>query len=139
MKHVIASIALALTATATPLAAADTVSGRWVTEDEGAVVEIGRCGSTVCGRIVKFLKPPAQGDNQRDVNNPDRSKRDRKLLGTQVLSNFVKDDGKWKGKVYDPKNGKTYSSSMRLLSATRLQVKGCVGPFCRSQTWTRAR
>lgn len=137
MKHWLACAALALGAS--PLAAADPVDGRWLTGDEGAVVEIAPCGNSTCGRIVRFIKAPPQGADQRDVNNSDRAKRTRKLLGLAILTGFTQDGNVWKGTIYDPKNGKSYRSVIRLLGKNRLEVKGCLGPFCRSQEWSRAR
>ena len=80
MKHLFALAALALAAT--PLAAAEPIEGRWVTEDRDAIVQISDCGRSICGRIAKFLVTPPQGADQRDVNNRDAAKRSRKLLGS---------------------------------------------------------
>ena len=65
--------------------------------------------------------------------------RSRKLLGMPVLSGFTEDGDEWRGQIYDPKTGKTYRSIIRRVNASTLEVKGCIGPFCQSQTWKRAR
>lgn len=124
---------------ASPLLAAPPVEGRWVTAEKDAVITIGDCGRTVCGRISKFLVPPPQGTDQRDVNNSDPKLRSRKLLGMSVLSGFVEEEDLWRGQIYDPKSGKTFRSVIRRINATTLEVKGCLGPFCQTQTWKRAR
>ncbi len=122
-----------------PALAQQSVAGRWITQDGDAIVRIARCGKTVCGRIEKFLKAPPQGVGQRDVNNPDPKLRDRRLLGMAVLTGFQPYKGdEWKGEIYDPKAGKTYSSRLERAGADTLTVKGCIGPFCKSQTWKRA-
>ena len=59
--------AAAIAALAVPALAADPISGRWVTEDKSAVITIGNCGSSVCGKISKFLETPPQGADQRDT------------------------------------------------------------------------
>ena len=52
---------------------------------------------------------------------------------------FVRKDAAWEdGTAYDPKTGKTYRSIMRRLDANRLEVKGCIGPFCKAQVWRKA-
>ncbi len=136
--HLVRSLsAAAIAMLAVPAMAADPITGNWITEDEDAVVNIAQCGNNLCGKIVKFLKTPPEGVGQRDINNPDKSKRSRKLLGLPVLTGFSEDGDEWRGEIYDPKKGKTYRSLLQRQSSGKLQVKGCIGPFCKSQTWTR--
>ncbi len=135
MKHAVA--ALALLAFASPASAADPIEGRWVTEEKDAVITIGDCGNSTCGKITRFLKAPPQGVGQRDVNNADPKLRSRKLLGMPVLTGFTEESDLWRGQIYDPKGGKTYRSVIRRKGNT-LEVKGCLGPFCQTQIWRRA-
>jgi uncharacterized protein (DUF2147 family) len=130
-------LALALLLLAAPAAAAEPVSGVWRTEAKDALVRIADCGAGLCGRVTRFLVPPPQGNDQRDVNNPDPKLRTRKLLGLAVLRGFREDDGRWRGEIYDPKSGKSYRSLMRRLDSERLEVKGCIGPFCKTQIWRK--
>ncbi|QZD86810.1 DUF2147 domain-containing protein [Qipengyuania psychrotolerans] len=132
-------LALAALVTAAPLLAAQPIEGRWMTAEKDAVITIDDCGSSLCGKITRFLVPPPQGADQRDVNNSNASLRNRKLLGMPVLTGFSKDDDVWRGQIYDPKSGKTYRSIVRRKSANQLEVKGCIGPFCQTQVWTKAR
>ncbi|UVI39755.1 DUF2147 domain-containing protein [Qipengyuania spongiae] len=136
-RSAIFAAALAFAAS-TPAFAAEPITGRWMTEDKDAVVTIAKCGSSYCGRISRFLVPPPQGADQRDTNNPDPAKRSRKLMGLPVLFSFAEDDDLWRGRIYDPKSGKDYRSVVRRKSASRLEVKGCLGPICQTQNWTRA-
>lgn len=123
---------------AAPLAAAEPIAGTWVTAGKDGVVRIGPCGKTVCGRLDRFLVTPPQGPDQRDVNNPDAKLRSRKLLGLPILTGFSEDGAVWRGTIYDPKAGKSYRSVLRRLDANRLEVKGCIGPFCQTQVWRRS-
>ncbi|MCL9998960.1 MAG: DUF2147 domain-containing protein [Erythrobacter sp.] len=118
--------------------AAEPITGRWLTAEKDAVVSIAPCGKALCGRIEKFLVAPPQGNDQRDVNNPDAAKRSRKLLGIAILSGLVADGNAWNGQVYDPKKGKTYTAYVRRKPDGTLEMKGCVGPFCQAQVWKRA-
>ena len=129
-----AIIALALAA---PLAAAEPVAGSWVTASRDGVVRIGPCGTALCGRLARFLVVPPQGADQRDVHNPDAKLRTRKLLGLPILTGFHQDGAVWRGTIYDPKAGKSYRSIIRRLDADRLEVKGCIGPFCQTQVWRK--
>ena len=132
----IAPLLLALSAS--PAFAADSITGRWVTEDKDAVVSIGKCGATTCGRIARFLVAPPDGPDQRDVNNPNPKLKKRKLLGLPILTNFKEEATLWRGQIYDPNSGKTYRSVVRRKNATTLEVKGCIGPFCQTQIWRKA-
>ena len=136
MKKLLTCLAAMLIAQ--PLAAADPITGRWITEEKDAVIQIGPCGASLCGKIAKFLVAPPQGVNQRDVNNSDPAKRSRKLLGMLVLTGFSEESDLWRGEIYDPKSGKSYRSVIRRKSANVLEVKGCVGPFCQTQIWRKA-
>lgn len=124
---------------AAPAMAAEPITGRWITEDGDAVITIARCGSSYCGRISSFTTPPPDGADQRDVNNPDPAKRSRRLMGMPVLFGLSDNGDDWRGRIYDPKAGKDYRSIVRRTSSTRLEVKGCLGPFCQTQIWRRAR
>ncbi len=122
---------------AAPLAAAEPITGRWVTADKDAVVAIAKCGKALCGTIEKFLIAPPGGNDQRDVNNSDPAKRDRKLIGTPILFGLTAERGAWRGQVYDPKTGRTYTSEVRRNGAGALEVKGCFGPLCQTQVWKK--
>ena len=112
--------------------------GRWVTAEKDAVVAIGKCGKAQCGTIERFLILPKGGKDQRDINNSDPAKRTRKLIGTAILTGLVAEQGVWRGQVYDPKTGRSYTSEVRRKDAGTLEVKGCVGPFCQTQVWKKA-
>lgn len=133
------SIAFAVAlASASPAMAAAPVSGLWLTTEKDSIVEIAPCGAAMCGRIARILKGPPGGP-PRDTKNPDPALRGRSVLGMVILSGF-KDAGKnWQGTIYDPRAGKTYKSYLALQPDGALSVKGCVGPFCRTMSWTRAR
>jgi uncharacterized protein (DUF2147 family) len=139
MRLLICSIAVGAAALATAAYAAPaSINGRWMTKDKDAIIEISSCGAAVCGKIVKYLKTPPNGVDQKDVNNPDKSLRGRKILGINILQNLKAADKEWKGNIYDPRNGKTYRSVVFLTKNGTLTVKGCLGPICQSQTWTKS-
>lgn len=119
--------------------AAEPVTGRWVTADKDGVVLIAPCGKAVCGTLEKFLVAPPEGLDQRDINNPDPKLRQRRLLGLPILSGFIADRDIWRGRIYDPKSGKSYRSVIRRKGENLLEVKGCIGPFCQTQIWRSAK
>ncbi|MFY8195787.1 MAG: DUF2147 domain-containing protein, partial [Novosphingobium sp.] len=74
-----------------------------------------------------------------DVNNPDPALRKRKLVGLPILTGFVADGNKWRGKIYDPESGRTYRSIVTAGKNGTLSVEGCIAMFCQAQTWTAAK
>ena len=72
-------------------------------------------------------------------------RKDKPKLGMEVIRGAVKSEGKadgkdsWEGgKILDPDNGKSYS--LRLTptdGGNKLDVRGSIGPFGRTQTWVR--
>ena len=126
-----------LMASAAPALAAAPITGNWYTKDKRAIVKIAPCGSKLCGTIMRFIEKPRDGITT-DVNNPDAKLRKRKLLGLPVLSDFSEDGDEWRGKIYDPEAGKNYRSVVYKGASGNLVVKGCIGPFCQSQSWSPA-
>ena len=116
-------------------AAAPVVSGNWLTLGGKAIVQIAPCGQALCGRIVKILKPDP-GKPLTDANNPDAALRSRPILGISILTGFTPGSDRWKGQIYDPQSGRTYRSELAR-DGTTLKVKGCFGPFCRTQQWSK--
>ena len=117
--------------------AAPSVIGRWVTDDGKAVVTIASCGAAMCGRITRILAPTPNGPPV-DEHNPDKALRTRPILGLPVLTGFKPDGEQWEGRIYSPEEGKTYRSVLRRTSSDRIDVKGCILFFCKTQTWKRA-
>ena len=62
-------------------------------------------------------------------------------LGMEIIRGAKKatDEEVWEhGKILDPENGKSYTLRMRPLDGgARLQIRGYVGPFYRTQVWIR--
>lgn len=113
------------------------VAGRWLTQDKDAIIEIHDCGDgTPCGTLVwAAIKP---GGPKTDRRNPDETLRDRPILGMTMIWGFSQDGQKWRsGKIYNAGNGKTYGSGLSIAVDGSLALKGCLGPFCKTQRWTR--
>jgi uncharacterized protein (DUF2147 family) len=129
----------ALAVQSAPATAQSSITGNWVTESRNAVVAIARCGNEMCGRITRVLVRTPDS-NQRDVNNPDASLRNRPVEGLCILSGFRLDRGQYRhGEIYDPVAGRSYDARLRLNRDGSLRVTGCAlgGLICQSQTWAR--
>ena len=118
--------------------AAPSVEGRWITHDGKALMEIGRCGAKVCGRIAKVLAPTPKGP-PKDVHNPDARLRDRPIEGLTVLTGFTAAGSSWHGQIYSPEDGKTYRSTMERTGPETMKLRGCVAIFCKGFVWKKAR
>ena len=119
----------------------DAILGQWYTDEERSIVEIYKCAQHYCGKIV-WLKYPKdeEGREKVDKENPDETKKSRKLIGLNILWGFSYEgeDGWRDGKIYDPKNGKTYSCRMNL-EGDILKVRGYIGfsLLGRTAVWTK--
>jgi uncharacterized protein (DUF2147 family) len=133
MKKV-AFIALALSA-AQPAIAAAPVTGKWMTPEKDSIIEVASCGSALCGRIIRVLKPNPKGPTV-DANNPNPALRNRPIQGLAILSGFADNGKNWIGSIYDPRRGKSFKSYLTRLTDGNLQVKGCIGFLCQSFVWT---
>lgn len=133
-----------------PLASAEVAirhsspAGVWVTAKGKARVRIGPCGDNLCGWLVWMASPRnAQGQLRLDRHNPDVTKRQKPLLGLQLLNGFRRQSPasrRWiGGKIYNAKNGRRYKAVLTLRNANTLNVRGfIVTPLLGgSQNWTR--
>ena len=117
------------------------ITGLWSTGTQGGRVELYRCGAAICGRVADAAPLRANPD-QRDVKNPDKALRDRRLKGLVVLQGFEGGPKEWRGgPVYDPETGEGAAKATLTLRADgKLEVKGCKAAiFCRTKVWTRIR
>lgn len=129
---------LALLAIAAPATAAAPIQGRWYTTERDSIITVAPCGPALCGRITTFLRKPDR-PNPVDSNNPDPALRTRPILGMSVLNGFTDKGKDWRGRIYDPRSGRSYKSIVSRAADGSLQVKGCVAFICRTQIWKPVR
>jgi Delta7-sterol 5-desaturase len=118
--------------------------GEWATQGYGARVLVKACphaAEQLCGTITWLWTPlDAAGKPVADARNPEPARRERPLLGLDMLSDFKptsQDPAVLEGKIYNPEDGRTYNATMRVLGSQWLEVKGCVLVFCSRQVWRR--
>ena len=129
---------------ATPEARASSVLGEWATQGYSARVDVQPCQGApgkLCGAITWLWEPvDGRGRPLADANHPDTSHRGRPLIGLEMLHGFKPGPaaGSWvDGQIYNPEDGRTYNSRMKLRSPDVLEVEGCVLVFCARQIWRR--
>ena len=108
--------------------------GTWLSGSGKTKIKIASCGSQYCGTIVWV-----QGPETKDVNNPDESKRNRNLIGLQMVYEMAADGDGYKGSLYNYLNGKTYTGKLNTDGGNELNLSGCVlgGLLCQTEKWTR--
>jgi uncharacterized protein (DUF2147 family) len=120
---------------------ADELLGIWLNHEKDAHVKIYKCGEEYCGKIVWLKNPEEDGAPKKDKHNPDESLQSRPLKGLDILYGFNFDNNrKWdNGKIYNPRDGKTYSCYLKILDDGRLKVRGFVGISLIGKTnyWSR--
>ena len=144
LKPLSAALAAALLpATATNAQASDP-TGYWRKADQGkypAKMQIYRCGGrSICVKIAWLQNPhDSQGRMLQDVRNVNPSLRGRTIEGLPIVSGMGQvGANQWKGSIYNPEDGKTYSATVTLASSSKIVLKGCVAAFlCREQVWLR--
>jgi uncharacterized protein (DUF2147 family) len=120
--------------------------GNWHTVDDktGEVkseIRVVENGGLLTGSIAKVLTKDAKPDAVCDKCSDDR--KDKPMVGLQIIRGAKKHDDKdvWEGgKILDPENGKTYNQRLTPIEGgSKLEVRGSIGPFGRTQTWVRAK
>jgi uncharacterized protein (DUF2147 family) len=139
----LATLAGASLGATTSARAADPL-GTWYTQGKESQVRIVKCGNALCGALVWLKVPndPKTGRPKTDKENADASLQKRPLLGVQIVLGMAPTGtpDQWKGKVYNAKDGNTYTGYFTLTGADTAELKGCaLGFICKSQTWTRTK
>ena len=142
MKSTLAAIIFA--SMALPAVAQMSPVGHWHTLDEKtnevkSQIQITESGGVVSGKIEKLLRKDAKQDAVCDECNDDR--KGKPLLGLEIIRGAKKaaDKNVWEdGKILDPENGKNYTLRLTPIEGgKKLEVRGSIGPFGRTQTWVR--
>lgn len=144
MKMYQALAAIVFVVFAAPAGAQMSPVGLWRSFDEKthepkSEVRISDNAGVLEGRVVALLRkgadPAAKCVECRD------ELKDQPMVGLQIIKGAKKAEGKdlWEdGKILDPENGKFYTLRLTPIDAgKKLEVRGSIGPFGRTQTWQR--
>lgn len=142
MKATLAAVLF--TVTAVSAMAQSTPVGLWRNVDDKtgeakAEIRIVESDGALRGRIEKSLKKDTKPDATCDDCADDR--KGKPIAGLEIVRGGKKAEGKdvWEGgKILDPENGKEYRASFTPIDGgKKLEVRGYLGPFWRTQTWNR--
>ena len=124
---------------------AQKIAGIWLNDEKTSKIEVKEENGKFIGTVI-YINPEkyVNGEPEKDNMNPDVKLRSRSRLGLQVLSGlqFDASDKEWQGgRIYDPKNGKTYDCFAWFeKDANTLNIKGYIAGMKwlgRATTWTR--
>lgn len=144
-RAVLLTGAAALLLTGTAALAQMTPVGTWRSIDDEtkqpkAQIVVSDNGGVLTGRIEKLLRPGADPNAVCDRCTDDR--KDQPMVGLEIIRGAKKAEGKdvWEGgRILDPEKGSTYSLRLTPIEGgSKLEVRGSIGPFGRTQTWVRA-
>jgi uncharacterized protein (DUF2147 family) len=106
--------------------------GQWIVDDSDRRVQIMQCGKTLCGVI------SATKYDLVDSNNPDPEQRNRTIVNLPVLIEMTQTQtNRWKGHIYNTKDGRTYTGEISLRNANVLEVEGNAPHALLMQTWIK--
>ncbi len=122
--------------------------GVWKTIDDvtgqpKSIIQIyANADQTLSGRILKIF--PSPGKDQNELCEACKGLRhNQKIVGMVILEGMKAEGDRWDGgHILDPKNGKTYRCTFKLIhNGAELTVRGYIGiaAFGRSQVWERVK
>ncbi|GAB2455362.1 DUF2147 domain-containing protein [Comamonas humi] len=142
MRQALTAMVFALIAA--PALAQVSPVGLWRSVDDKsgeakAEIRITDDGGALQGKIVKTLRKDARPDAACTECADDR--KGQPIVGLAIIRGGakVRDKDVWEGgKILDPENGKEYRASFTPIDGgQKLEVRGFLGPFWRTQTWVR--
>ena len=142
MRQALAAIIFA--AIAAPAWAQMSPVGLWRSVDDKtgeakAEIRIAEAGGVLTGRRENALKMHA--DPAATCTECKDDRKGKAIAGLEIIRGVKKADDRevWEGgKILDPENGKEYRASLTPIEGgKRLEVRGFLGPFWRTQTWQR--
>ena len=109
------------------------------TKEPKAQVVITESAGVLTGRIEKILKK--DGDPKAVCDKCTDDRKDKPVAGMEIIRGAKKAEGKdvWEGgRILDPEKGSDYALRLTPVDGgKKLEVRGSIGPFGRTQTWTR--
>jgi len=119
--------------------------GQWVTIDDEtgekkSVVELYKKDDKMYGKIV-YLFPRKGIEKNPKCKECSGDLKNKPIEGMVIAKNLKWNESEWAGgTILDPENGKVYSVKIWINpdNSKRLNVRGYIGPFYRTQTWIKA-
>lgn len=115
----------------------DAILGKWCDEERKIEFEIYKYDGKFIGKILWLREPYYPADDPKgmggkprvDRENPETAKRNRPLLGIDVVWNLVyAGENTWTdGLIYDPRNGSIYHCKVTIEGNDMMSVRNFIG------------
>lgn len=138
------SIAIVLSLSGVAAMAQMTPVGSWHTIDDKtgevkSLIVISDNAGVLSGHVEKLLRKDA--DQKKLCTECSDERKDKPVLGLEIIRGAKKlaDKDVWEGgKILDPENGKEYTLRLTPIEGgKKLEVRGSIAFFGRTQTWVR--
>jgi uncharacterized protein (DUF2147 family) len=108
----------------------DSFLGTWRNPRNSVHVKTYPCAGKLCGEVI--WASDKQQEDARKAGTP-------RLVGKQLFSDFALEGKIRRGKLFVPKQGRTFDGTVTIVDADTMEVRGCAlgGLICKTQTWTR--
>lgn len=123
---------------------AQSCTGYWITIDDAtglkkSIVELYKKDGVLYGKVVYIYKRGKDGPNSKCTECSGKL-YNQPIMGMLIVKQMQWSGSQWEGgSILDPDNGKTYTCTIWLNDANKdkLNVRGYIGPFFRTQEWIR--
>ncbi len=118
--------------------AEESIVGYWLAPQ--SIFEIKNCDGALCAEIVQvFVEEGVDPKSILDSKNMDPELQSRPLIGINILEGFYGEFNSKNtlkgGRIYNPRDGKSYKSKLHRLDNGNLRVEGCVLFICDGEEW----
>ena len=123
--------------------AADSPIGQWNTVDDKtgkvrSTVEVYDQGGKIFARITGLADPNDEQGKPRTCTKCQGDDKDKPIVGLVIVKGLGASGDRYKGgTILDPEDGKVYKAEIWVEDG-KLKVRGYLGIFYRTQTWTKA-
>jgi uncharacterized protein (DUF2147 family) len=142
MKQLVFLLTLFITTTSfKPAIHPDDIIGVWIAGGGKGHIQIFKQNGKYYGKII-WLKnaKEANGEAKLDKKNPNPAMRNKPIIGTLLLKDFVYKNGEWTdGVIYDTTQGREFDAYIKMRNPNTLAVRGYIGfsMMGRTDVWTR--
>ena len=122
------------------IVSAQGILGKWKTIDdqtgkEKSIVEIYEHNGKIYGKIIKLINPKKKNPLCNKCKGENKGKP---ILGMVIIKGLDKVDDVYEGgTILNPTSGKVYKCRLKLETKTKLQVRGYISLFFKTQYWIR--
>ena len=124
--------------------AADLPVGKWNTIDDktGKVkseVQLYDQGGKLYGKITGLPEPNDAQGKPKVCTKCEGADKNQPIVGLVIIKDLAADGERFKGgTILDPEDGKVYKAEV-WTEGDKLKVRGYLGPFYKTQTWSKAK